>query len=128
MIGKQLPHSRLDFLKISVYILGFLFILKVVNLQILRHGYYKGIAERNKTQIISQTAPRGRVFTKDKVLVAGSRPSFSLVYFPFGDVSSSYAENLAGALSKYLDIPLNEIKKKLFQAVKKGSPVKIAEN
>ncbi len=128
MIGKQLPRNRLNFLKISVYCLSFFFVLKVVNLQILRHDHYKGIAERNKTQIISQTAPRGRIFTKDKVLVSGSRPSFSLVYFPFGDVSSSYAESLAGSLSKYLDIPLSEIKKKLFLAVKRGSPVRIAEN
>ncbi len=128
MIGKRLPHERLDFLKILVYVLSFLFILKVVNLQILRYSYYKGIADRNKTQIISQTAPRGRIFTRDKVLVAGSRPSFSLVYFPFGDISSAYAENLAAVLAKYLDSPLKEIKKKLFRAVKRGSPVRISEN
>jgi penicillin-binding protein 2 len=128
MIGKQLPHSRLNFLKISVYVLSFLFVLKVVNLQILRYDHYKGIAERNKTQIISQTASRGRIFTKDKVLVGGSRPSFSLVYFPFGDVSSIYAENLSNTLSKYLNLPLSEIRKKLFMAVKRGTPVRIAEN
>ena len=128
MIGKQLPHNRLNFLKISVYFLSLLFVLKVVNLQILRHDHYKGIAERNKTKIISQTAPRGRIFTKDKVLVSGSRPSFSLVYFPFGDASAKYAESLAASLSKYLEMPLDDIKKKLFLAVKRGTPVRIAEN
>lgn len=128
MIEKQLPHDRLNFLKISVYFLSFLFVLKVVNIQILNYSHYKGIAERNKTQIISQTAPRGRIFTKDKVLVAGSSPSFSLVYFPVGGISAQYAENLAGSLSKYLDVPLDKIRKRLFLAVKKGSPVKIAEN
>ena len=128
MIEKQLSHNRLNFLKISVYFLSFLFVLKIVNLQILRHDHYKGVAERNKTKIISQTASRGRIFTKDKVLVAGSRPSFSLVYFPIGGISAQYAEYLAGSLSKYLDVSLEEIKKKLFLAVKRGTPVRIAEN
>ena len=44
--------------------------LRLVDIQVVRHGYYLEMAERNRTQVLYQTAPRGRVFTSDGVAVA----------------------------------------------------------
>ena len=55
--------------------------LRLVDIQVLRHNAYLQMAERNRTQIIYQTAPRGRVFTADGVAIASNAPAFSLYYF-----------------------------------------------
>ena len=51
--------------------------LRLIDIQVLRHQTYLQMAERNRTQVIYQTAPRGRVFTADGVAVASNEPSFS---------------------------------------------------
>ena len=82
MKDRQIPQERLDLLWILAYAAALLFILRLVNLQVLGGAHYREIAEKNRTQIIAQAAPRGRIFSADEVALVTSKPSFSLIYFP----------------------------------------------
>lgn len=126
MIEKQSPVERLHLLWIALFSAGILFALRVINLQILMHSYYKEISDRNRTQIIPQTAPRGRIFTRDGTAVATSKPSFSMVYFPQEGQNLKSLEKMARALSGSLNLSIEEFRTALYKSVK-GLPVKLAE-
>ena len=128
MIARGIPQDRLDILWSVLAAVAMVFALQIVNLQILRHTYYNGIAERNRTQILPQSAPRGRIYTRDSAAVATNKPSFSLIYFPGQVKSAADIDRMARSLSRYLNIPVGELQASLYKAVKKGAPVRLAEN
>ena len=82
MIERGISQDRMNLLWGLVAAVSLVFALRLVNLQILMHTYYSEIAERNRTQVLPQAAPRGRIFTRDSAAVATNKPSFSLIYFP----------------------------------------------
>jgi len=128
MIERGIPQDRMSLLWSLVAGVALIFALRLVNLQILRHAYYSDIAERNRTQILPQAAPRGRIYTRDSAAVATNKPSFSLIYFP-GQIKSVEAmDAMARGLSRYLNIPFEDLQSNLYKAVKKGAPMRLAEN
>lgn len=56
--------------------------IRLVQVQVLRNVYYTKVAERNRTQVIYQTAPRGRIYDRRGEVIATNRPTFSLIYLP----------------------------------------------
>jgi penicillin-binding protein 2 len=128
MIERGIPQDRINFLWWLVAAVSLVFALRLVNLQILMYTHYREIAERNRTQVLPQAAPRGRIYTRDSAAVATNKPSFSLIYFP-GDVKSAQAmDKMARSLSHRLNIPFEELSAGLYKAVKKGAPARLAEN
>jgi penicillin-binding protein 2 len=128
MIERGIPQDRMNLLWSLVAAVALIFSLRLVNLQILRHAHYSEIAERNRTQVLSQAAPRGRIYTRDSAAVATNKPSFSLIYFP-GQIKSAEAmDAMARGLARYLNIPFEELQANLYKAVKKGAPLRLAEN
>ena len=128
MIERGISQDRLDILWLCVAAAGLVFFLRLVNLQILRHGYFKEIAEKNRTQILPQSAPRGRIYTRDSAAVATNKPSFSLIYFPGRLKSVETMDRMARSLSKRLSVPFDDLRAGLYKAVKKEAPVRLAEN
>jgi penicillin-binding protein 2 len=128
MIERGISQERLDFLWGLAAAVALAFALRLVNLQILQHAHYSGIAERNRTQILPQSAPRGRIYTSDAAAVATNKPSFSLIYFPGQARSVEEMDRMAHSLSRYLNIPFDELRAGLYKAIKKGTPVRLAEN
>ncbi len=128
MIERGISQDRLDILWNLLAGVAFVFALQLVNLQVIRHSYYRGIAERNRTQVLAQSAPRGRIFTRDSAAVATNKPSFSLIYFPGEVKTPADMDRMARSLSHYMNIPLEELKAGLYRAVKRGAPVRLAEN
>lgn len=128
MIERGISQDRLDMLWLCVAAVGLVFFLRLVNLQILRHGYYREIAERNRTQVLPQSAPRGRIYTRDSAAVATNKPSFSLIYFPGRLKSADMMDKMARSLSKRLNVPFEDMRAGLYKAVKKEAPVRLAEN
>src|SRR3989339_103526 len=60
----------------------FFFFLKLVELQIFRHGEYGRFADENASRVSRIRAPRGIIYDRfDRVLVR-NRPVFSLLFFP----------------------------------------------
>lgn len=119
---------RLKTLMVVVWIIGAIIALRLIDIQVLRHHAYLKMAERNRTQIIYQTAPRGRVFTRDGTAIASNAPSFSLYYWAVGTMEPFYLHRLANDLSPHLNLSTEELFVKLEQSISSGKAVPLAEN
>ncbi len=119
---------RLKTMMVLAGIAGAVIALRLVDIQVLRHANYSKMAERNRTQIIYQTAPRGRVFTADGVEIASNAPAFSLYYLGAGSKEPLYLHRLATDLAPYLHLSQEELLKKLEASVTYGKAVPLAEN
>ena len=101
--------------------------LRLVDIQVLRHNAYLQMAERNRTQIIYQTAPRGRVFTADGVAIASNAPAFSLYYLG-GNQDTAYLTRLAHEFSALLPLSEEDLFAKLQTGSRSGKATLLAEN
>lgn len=128
MIDRQIPQERLELLWILAYGAALLFILRLVNLQVLNAGHYREIAEKNRTQIIAQASPRGRIFSSDETAIATSKPSFSLIYFPGQTRTNAELDRMARALARPLGAEYEPLRKAIYRAASREKPVRLAEN
>lgn len=120
-------NPRLKVMMTLAVIAGTIIALRLVDIQILRHNAYLQMAERNRTQIIYQTAPRGRVFTADGVAVASNAPAFSLYYLG-GNQDKDYLARLARDFSPLLPLTQEELFAKLQTGSSSGKAMLLAEN
>ena len=128
MIDRQIPQERLDFLWLLAYAAALVFILRLVNLQVLGGARYREIAEKNRTQIIAQAAPRGRIFSSDEVALVTSKPSFSHIYFPGQAKTVPEIDRMARALARPLGADYEDLRKNIYKAASREKPVRLAEN
>jgi penicillin-binding protein 2 len=126
--GHHALLPRLDLLWVLFYLGGSGLALRLVQLQILEHVEYRLAAERNRSQIIYQTAPRGRIYDKNGVPVATSRPAFSLIYMPGKRQDRLDLKPLAEELGKELKQDPGDLFDKLQQAVREETAIRLAEN
>ena len=89
-VTKFFFNARLKTMMLLAAVAGGVIALRLVDIQVLRHNAYLQMAERNRTQVLYQTAPRGRVFTADGIAVASNAPSFSLYYLGMGNKDAAY--------------------------------------
>lgn len=128
MIDRQIPQERLELVWVMAYCAALLFLLRLVNLQIIGAAHYREIAEKNRTQIIGQAAPRGRIFSSDETAIATSKPSFSLIYFPGQVKNNAELERMARALTRPLGADYEDLRGVIFKAAAREKPVRLAEN
>ena len=102
--------------------------MRLIDIQVIRHQDYLQMAERNRTQVLYQTAPRGRIFTADGVAVATNAPSFSFYYLAAGDKSQEYLNRLAKDVAPHINMEEGEVLEKLLQVAKTGKATIIADN
>ncbi len=126
-VTKVLFNMRLKTMMILAALAGSIIALRLVDIQILRHNAYLQMAERNRTQILYQTAPRGRVFTSDGVAVASNAPSFSLYYLG-GTQDAAYLARLARDFAPHLHVTEEILQAKLLSGSSSGKAVLLAEN
>lgn len=119
---------RLEILWVLIYLGGAVLGLRLVQLQILAHQEYKLAAERNRSQIIYQTAPRGRIYDRNGVPVATNRPAFSLIYMPGKRQERLDLRPLAEELGRELKQDPDDLFERLQQAVREEVAIRIAEN
>ena len=127
-ITKVSFNERLKILLVLALIAGGIIALRLVDIQVLRHPNYMQLAERNRTQILYQTAPRGRIFTSDGVAIASNAPAFSLYYLGVSQQDPVYIEQLATDIAPYLKIPPEKVRARLEESGKTGKAVGIASN
>lgn len=126
-VTKIFFNARLKLMMVLAAVAGGVIALRLVDIQVLRHHAYLEMAERNRTQIIYQTAPRGRVFTADGVAVATNAPSFSFYYLG-GNQDPAYLEQLARDFAPRLKMDPQAVLDKLAEGAKTGKAVLLAEN
>jgi penicillin-binding protein 2 len=128
MIDRQIPQERLELIWVLAYCAALLFLFRLVNLQVLGAAHYREMAEKNRTQVIAQAAPRGRIFSSDDVALATSKPSFSLIYFPGGAKTNAEIERMARALARPLGVEYEDLRNRIFRAASREKPMRLAEN
>lgn len=122
------PRERLEILWWAMAAAGLALGLRLVQLQILEVEDYRLAAERNRSQIIYQTAPRGRIYDRNDIPLATSQPAFTLIFLPGKSHVRQDLEPLAQELSRQLGRDSSELLETLEQAVREESAVRLAEN
>ncbi|MDE2236885.1 MAG: hypothetical protein KGK30_03260, partial [Elusimicrobia bacterium] len=121
-------QGRLRFLWTLIWLSGVVLGLRLFQLQILQSSRYKLAAERNRSQIIPQAAPRGRIYDRNGVLLATSVPAFTLIYIPGKRRDNVDLRPLARELARELKQDPRGLYAKLQQAVRQETAVRLAEN
>jgi penicillin-binding protein 2 len=99
-------------------IIGFIIILlRLWQLQILQGNKFRQISESNRMRIIGVPAPRGIIFDRNGIPLVKDTP-----YFSASIISEEFNQNDINALSKILNIPVDEATEKLTE--KPESPFK----
>ncbi|MGC9070636.1 MAG: penicillin-binding protein 2 [Elusimicrobiales bacterium] len=109
------------------YIVVFLFIIKLINLQIFNYSKFFKLSERNRIRIIPRNAPRGNVITSDGILVATNRVSYSVMYFPSDNTDERYLSKISSTLEKICEIKKERIFEIIRQSAKTLKPSKLIE-
>lgn len=121
-------NRRLKTLLVLAALAGGVVALRLADIQLLRHNYYLQLAERNRTQVLYQTAPRGRIFTSDGKAVAANAPSFNLYYLAAGPKDEEYLKRLAEDFAPRLGVTPADVLAKLEKGIRSGKAVALAEN
>ena len=121
--------KRLRFLQYVTYLAVALIAFRLMDIQLISHEKYALAAEQNRTQILYQTAPRGRILSADGKTLAGNVPSFSLYYLPGSQkVDKEYLSSLSSDIASFLNVNSKDILKLLNKGIKSGKAVLIAQN
>lgn len=127
-VTKFFFNARLKTMMLLAAVAGGVIALRLVDIQVLRHNAYLQMAERNRTQVLYQTAPRGRVFTAEGIAVASNAPSFSLYYLGMGNKDAAYLEQLAADFAPRLKMQPETVFGLLQKGTKSGKATLLAEN
>ena len=122
-------NNRLKILWAGAIILGGVIALRLADIQVLRHDTYEKLAEQNRTQILFQTAPRGRVFTADGIAVASNAPSFSFYYLASGsNQDPAYLSRFSLDVAPYIKKQPEEVLRLLQEGARTGKATLLADN
>lgn len=127
-IRKNIADVHLKRLFVLAAVVACVIAFRLVHIQIIRHNSYMQMAERNRTQVLYQTAPRGRIFSGDGQPIATNAPSFSFYYLAVGNKDPLYLNRLAVDFAPHLNMKAEEVYEKLEQGAKTGKAVAVAEN
>jgi len=128
MASRNVSYERLNLLWTACYCMVGLLGLRLLYMQVMRNAYYAQAAERNRTQIIHQSAPRGRIYDRNGVILADNRPAFSLIYLPRENQDSAQLMGLAASLAKELHREKDELFSRLEEASNEETAIHLAEN
>lgn len=76
------PRIRYKIFWIAVVFLFISILSRLFFLTVIRHDHFSAIAEGNRLRIEYQPAPRGAIYDRDGLVLAGNRPSFEVVAVP----------------------------------------------
>ena len=97
-------------------------------MQLIQAAEWRLAAERNRSQMIHQNAPRGRIYDRNGVPVATNAPAFSLIFLPGKDRHRQDLKPLAQELARQLGRDPDDLLEALEQAVREESAIRLAEN
>ncbi len=112
----------------SLAVLFFLiFSTRLFYLQIYKGEEYRNFSERNILRALELPAPRGRIFDRNGQKILYNKPSFNIRVFP-REIAD--AEDLAEKLAEIINVPEEELRKKLRKTASLRSfyPVTIAKD
>lgn len=81
-------------------------------MQVVEGNYYKAEADGNRIRHLPQQAARGVMYDRNGIIMAGSRPAYSVI-MPVERKGNSLPDDELSRLSALLKIPAEDIKKKI---------------
>ncbi|MCX7732195.1 MAG: penicillin-binding protein 2 [candidate division WOR-3 bacterium] len=112
--------KRLCFILITLLlILG----ARLIQLQIIQGKRYARLSDRNRIRKIVLPAPRGRIFDRNGILLADTRPTWTVAIIPTETNDSALA-----LLSILLNRPQNELLRRLQPVSEVPAPIDILRN
>ena len=73
---------RIYFAGMMMFLLGMIIVIRVFFLQVVMHDHFTTLSQHNRVKIQPIAPIRGLIFSRDGVLLANNRPSFSLEIVP----------------------------------------------
>lgn len=104
-------------------ILAIIIVIRLFHLQILHGKRYARLSDRNRIRKIILPAPRGKIFDRNGILLADTRPTWTVSVIPTEITDSSLL-----FLSKIINQPFEELKRRLEPIMAYTSPVNVSRN
>lgn len=102
-------YSRMVYISmIFLLILG----VRLFWMQVVEGSYYKEEADGNRIRYLPEQASRGVIYDRNGIIMAGSRPAYSVV-MPLDRKKNTLPDSELNQLSALLKLPVSEIKKKI---------------
>jgi len=110
---RRLFRTRVMVACVFMVLAVMLIIGRLVWLQVLQHTHFTTLSHENRLKIVPLAPPRGLIFSRDGVVLAENRPSFSLVVVPenAGDIGAAVRE--LGALIELGEETLEQFSREL---------------
>jgi len=106
--GKMLQRTRIFF--VLVLILFILPSVRLAELQVVQHDYYRNLAESNRLRLLPVTAPRGKIYDQNEVQLVTNRPGFTVSLM---DQGQGFSPETISYLGDLLDMSEDEISGKI---------------
>jgi len=90
------------------------------NAQIVQVGYYQERAEENRVREVPLVAPRGRIYDRERRIIADNRPSYNIILLR--ENSPHTLEQTAAMLSSGISMTKEEVMERISRAVKRREP------
>ena len=81
-IKNNFNTNRLMLMLLLALLCGGVIAYKLIFIQFISHKKYTSQAEQNRTEILYQTAPRGRILASGGEVLASNQAAFALYYLP----------------------------------------------
>jgi penicillin-binding protein 2 len=100
--------------------------LRMVDLQLLRGRALEQASESNRTQVVVEHAPRGRILDRRGEVLADDRPVFVALFSPLGLRPGDFQQVLA-RLAPIVGVEQTELEQRLMAAVRARSMLRISD-
>ena len=128
-IKNNFNTNRLMFMLLLALLCGVLILYKLIFIQFISHKKYTSQAEQNRTEILYQTAPRGRILASGGEVLASNQAAFALYYLPpFEAPKDEVLEEMAAEISKNIYKPQKDILQILKRSLRNGKAALLANN
>ncbi|MBI3291744.1 MAG: penicillin-binding protein 2 [Elusimicrobia bacterium] len=107
-------------------VLGLL-VLRLFVLQVVQGEEFREIAEQNRTQVLIERAPRGRILDRLGRVLADRRPSFVVLFSPLG-LGSGEAAETRERLSQLLGDRSDMMQERLETAIRQKLLIRVVED
>lgn len=108
-------RRRLMLLMTCVVLLIGVLVYRLVQLQLVEGASYKELADRNRFEVLTRPAPRGRIYDRNMQLLVSNRASFGL-YWANLSSDEERKRRIAEQLAPVLQMSADEILKKMNDA------------
>jgi len=109
---KDKEESRYVRMIYAAIILLFILGIRLFWMQVIEGSYYKNEADGNRIRHLPQQASRGVMYDRNGVILAGSRPAYSII-MPVDRKKNSLDDDELTRLSAMLNKPKEDLKKKI---------------